>query len=162
LQWLNDFRVAKNRRQLTREESLGAIPIRNPDVDWEEVDGEMGAEVLLSVPPPKGGMVRYLRPILMLPTKPRQLQLDVMGSHVWRLCDGERSVLEVSDILQREYKLSHRESMLSLTSYLKTLGKRGLMAFAVQRTAELDGEEQDEPSEAAKTEELADGSENAP
>ncbi len=52
--------------------------------------------------------------------------------------------------------------MLSLTSYLKTLGKRGLMAFAVQRTAELDGEEQDEPSEAAKTEELADGSENAP
>ena len=49
MQWLNDFLVAKNRRQLTREESLGAIPIRNPDVDWEEVDGEMGAEVLLSV-----------------------------------------------------------------------------------------------------------------
>lgn len=162
MQWLNDFLVAKNRRQLTREESLGAIPIRNPEVEWTDVDGETGPEILLTVPPPKGGMVKYLRPILMLPNKPRQLQLDVMGSHVWRLCDGERSVEDVGEVLRQEYKLSYREAMLSLTSYLKTLGKRGLMAFAVRRLREPGDEEQDRLQRAAKTEEVTERPANRP
>jgi hypothetical protein len=161
VQWLNDFIVAKNRRQLTRDESLGAVPIRNPDVEWEEVDGDQGSEVLLSVPPPKGGAVKFLRPILMLPDKNRQLQLDVMGSHVWRLCDGERTVEDVCNEIRSAYKLSHREAMLSLTTYLKTLGKRGLMAFAVQRDQEEDDEEQDGDEDVENTEELREGPENA-
>jgi len=131
LEWLDSFLLSRKRRHLSREQSLAAVPVRNQAIEWEDVDGDTGPEALLTVPPPQGKWIPLLRPLLVLPKEPRKIQLDSLGSQVWRLCDGERTVNAICDELCARHRLSHREAMLSLTTYLRRLGKRGLIGFAV-------------------------------
>jgi hypothetical protein len=51
--------------------------------------------------------------------------LDEVGSFVWNLCDGEHPVSALVEALVERYKLGKREAEVSLTTYLKQLGKRG-------------------------------------
>jgi len=61
--------------------------------------------------------------------KEKQIQLDEIGSVVWELCDGNRTVKDIIDYLYEKYKLLPRESEISLNTYLNNLVKRGLMGF---------------------------------
>jgi len=157
LEWLDSFLLSRKRRHLSREQSLAAVPVRNQAIEWDEVDGETGPEALLTVPPPQGKWIPVLRPLLVLPKEPRKVQLDSLGSEVWRLCDGERTVNGICDELCARYRLSHREAMLSLTTYLRQLGKRGLIGFAVPTDDQQEGR-----AEPSNTQEARESTENKP
>lgn len=59
----------------------------------------------------------------------RKFELDEVGLRVWEACDGKTSVLAISSILQREFKLSRAESEAALNAFLHTLQSRGLVTL---------------------------------
>ncbi len=133
MDWLDNVLISRKRQKLSRADSLGAKPVRNPAVQWELVDGKTGEEVLLTVPPPKSAWLPLLRIVAVVPNKERRILLDEIGSFVWKRCDGETSVQEMCDALCGHYRLSYREGLVSLTTYLRQLGRRSLVAFAMER-----------------------------
>ena len=61
----------------------------------------------------------------------KRIRLDQIGSIVWELCDGKRTVKEIVDFICEKYKLLPRETEVSLSTYLNSLVKRGLIGFIV-------------------------------
>ncbi|RJS77916.1 PqqD family protein [Candidatus Bathyarchaeota archaeon] len=60
---------------------------------------------------------------------------DKIGTLVWELCDGKRTVREISEILQKRFKIMPVEAEVSLGSYLNNLSKRGLVGFILPEGA---------------------------
>lgn len=65
------------------------------------------------------------------PLKPmtRQLQLDLLGTVVWDLLDGQRSVQMLIERFAAQYQLQTREAEISVTQFLRELGRRGIIGM---------------------------------
>ena len=125
---------------LRRSDFLRLKPVRSPMVKWEK--NEKG-EIKIIIPLKKIKEIREKvetdkrrkrkKPDLFSKffpePKEKRIQLDEIGSVVWELCDGNRTVKDIIDYLYEKYKLLPRESEISLNTYLNSLVKRGLMAF---------------------------------
>lgn len=130
--WPLDLRRKKQGKlSVTREASFAARPVRNPVVEWDAESG--GPDLQLTIPRRKNARANVLAWMFGVPDE-RKLVLDEMGSFVWRQCDGEHSVQDLVAELVRQYRLSQREATVSLTTYLRTLGRRNLVAFAVDKS----------------------------
>ena len=115
-----------------RGELMKTLPLRNQLVKWE-VD-EKG-EVSLTIPQDHKMWLRVLAKLFSLPGK-RVIVLDDVGSYVWQLCDGQNSLRRISKQLSDKYNLTAKEAEMSLVEYLRTLGKRGIIGFAVTKNME--------------------------
>ena len=115
--------------QLTREQALSACPVRNPNLEWEVNEQD---EVVVKIPRRGDNVGRFLGWMFFVPES-RPIVLDEVGSFVWNYCDGSRSVADLVDLMAAEYQVGKREMELSLTEYLKTLGKRGMVGLLVNR-----------------------------
>ena len=60
----------------------------------------------------------------------RTVELDAMGSAVWRLIDGRRTAGEIAAALAEKYALDSREAELAVAEFLRLLGRRGAVAVA--------------------------------
>ena len=103
---------------------LAAVLIQNraARVVREEADGS----VTLAVPtrkPPLSWLVRV--------PKERLTVLDPIGAAIWKSCDGRRSVEAIVEKFATFYRLSFHESRVSVTGYVTTLLRRGVLAVAV-------------------------------
>ena len=108
---------------MDRSRALACIPIRHPQ--GQASTGKGG--LLLTYPvlpaphpwrPRFGGGVRW-----------RRLQLDRMGSEVWELIDGQRTVADIAREFGQRHQLNPREAELAVSSFLRQLGKRQLVAL---------------------------------
>jgi hypothetical protein len=117
---------------LSREQSLGSVPLRNAAVEAERTDD---GEVRLAVPRRDACWVRVLARVLYVP-KSRRVTLDELGSYVWDLCDGQHSVRQIIHALSERYRLHRKEAEVSVVAYLRLLTKRDLIGIAVLREAE--------------------------
>ncbi len=61
----------------------------------------------------------------------RATRLDRIGSRVWSLCDGQRTVEDVVTAIATQYRLTFHESRVAVTGYIKTLIQRGVLAIEV-------------------------------
>lgn len=59
----------------------------------------------------------------------KKLDLDDIGSAVWAMIDGTRSVADIAAAVARRYGLHHKEAELSVTAFMKALGRRGIIAL---------------------------------
>jgi Coenzyme PQQ synthesis protein D (PqqD) len=59
----------------------------------------------------------------------RKLQLDELGTAVWEQIDGERSVKQVIQWFAKKYQLHTKEAEVSVSRFLRELGKRGLIGL---------------------------------
>jgi len=126
---------------LKRSEFLTLKPVRNPIVEWKKNEkGEVTITLSLKKLKEleeseklKKGTSKSARIPSRLSSRPggKQIQLDKIGSIVWELCDGEKTTKEIVDHLCQKYKLLPREAELSLSSYLNSLAKRGLIGYIV-------------------------------
>ena len=117
--------------KITREQMLGSKPMRNQAVSWEK-DGD--GEVLIRIPRGEyGWKIKLLSKFFYIP-KDRKISLDEVGSQVWVMCDGETRVKDIIDALRKKYKLNRKEAEISLVTYLRELGKKGLVGFAVDKS----------------------------
>ncbi len=118
---------AKPDRATARRQFLALKPVRNPNIEQSETEGR----VLLTITPPDTRLSKVLS--LFLPLSPeerkKRVVLDPLGSHVWRLCDGQTTMEAISKSLQKTFKLGTLESEQSLRQFFQTLGKRGYVGF---------------------------------
>jgi len=119
----------KSQPALSRDELLGARPHRNSALESEALpDGRVRVHAVRT----RGGLGRVLAFFFVLPkTHLRNIDLDDIGSFVWKMCDGKNAVREIRDALVGEYKLSRREAETALMEYLKQLMKRKLVGLEV-------------------------------
>lgn len=105
---------------------LGLRPVRNPELEWSQDGGKV--MLVLKHQKQPGWKQRLVE--LFLPTPPnRQVELDTIGSEVWLLIDGQRTMGSIAGELAQKYQLSPREAELSLQQYCKELGRRGYIGF---------------------------------
>jgi len=116
-------------KALTRREALSALPMRN---DALKTETTAKGEFLVTVPRRTDWVGRALALVFAVP-KERKIALDQVGADIWELCDGRHTVEDIIAALTRKYRLNRKEAEVSLTAYLRQLGRRGLIGFAVPK-----------------------------
>lgn len=116
--------------ELSRSQALSYKPVKNMDVKEERNNTE---NLLLVYP-------LQLKPLLADVAKRfgmwkenhaplKKLELDEMGKFVWERIDGNKSVKTIATEFATKYNVLQREAEVATASFLKDLGKRGLIAF---------------------------------
>ena len=126
--WFGGRRPAIDRRR-----SLALKPVRNLKVPWAPQDGP--GPVVMEIPLERRPVPK---PLLWLasrlaraePPASRRLELDPVGSSVWRWSDGHRTVRELIWLLAAEYHLNRKDAEVALLEFLGQLSSRNLLAFA--------------------------------
>lgn len=127
------FNKAKQRARFdqppSRDQALACIPVKNPRLSEVENDnGEVCLTYQVQVKPWFQGIYKRFAGRRDTAIK-RKLQLDALGTAVWRMIDGQRTVREIIEAFQTTHRLNRREAEISVSSFLKELGKRGLLAM---------------------------------
>ncbi len=119
----------RRKPKLSKAQALGAVPFQNPRV---QVERDERGTVVLTLKARRTPAMALLSRIFFTPAQ-RRVALDPIGTWVWQRCDGKRSVRRLIDELARRYKLNPREAEISLTTFLRSLGQRGLVLLAVPK-----------------------------
>ncbi len=105
---------------------LSAVPVRNESVRWEK---ESIKTIRVYVPlrtkwfmgPPFSWLFKFSRE--------RAVELDVLGTEVWNMCDGKTSVEIIVEAFAKAHKLTFHESRLSIMEFLRLITRRGLIVL---------------------------------
>lgn len=120
----------KKEPKLTREQVMRSRPLRNALLQWETNDE---GKVVITIPRRKDWLARIATIFFAVPST-RQLVLDdEVGSSVWQACDGEQTIDGIVKLLCQRYKLTRKEAEVSVTEFLRQLGRRRLVGFAVEK-----------------------------
>jgi hypothetical protein len=84
------------------------IPMRSPSTASQIIDGE--AVVIV----PSEQMVNVLNPV---------------GSRIWDLTDGKRSVAEIAEILTQEFDVSYETAIKDAIEFTRNLAEKKMMTF---------------------------------
>jgi hypothetical protein len=114
---------------ISRAEALDRIPVKNVQITEDQLET---GEVLIGYPvtmrPFFATLVkRFGGPEEQVQTK--KLQLDTLGSSVWDLLDGKRSVRQLIQIFAETHQLQPREAEVAVTQFIRELGRRGLIGL---------------------------------
>jgi hypothetical protein len=115
---------------LTRTEALASIPQRSPSATWEILEnGDILIEYPLNIKPFFLQLAnRFYKGQEQIPTK--KLQLDGIGSRVWQMFDGVKEVKTIIGEVADQTGLSLHEAEISVTTFLRQLGQRGLILLS--------------------------------
>jgi hypothetical protein len=106
--------------EMTAREALELVAFRNPDLHWESTEAGL---CVLEVPLRRDGLARFLLRYTRAPDVKR-VELDELGSDVWELCDGERTLEQIVRELMRKHRLGRLEAEMPLRQFVVTLHKR--------------------------------------
>ncbi|MEM2904817.1 MAG: PqqD family protein [Candidatus Bathyarchaeia archaeon] len=118
------FRKKPKVPTITKDQFLKLVPVRNPIVKWDRYPT---GEVFLLVPRPRSKRSLFSK-VVNVPAEKKVL-FDKVGSHVWQLCDGKRTVNDIVNEMVATYKLARKEAEAPLSAHLQNLAKRGYIAF---------------------------------
>ena len=123
------FRKKPRASHLSRAEALEYTPVKSSQISEIRLEsGEVIIEYPLNVRPWIAAVARRLGgPQNRKQTK--KLQLDAMGTSVWDLVDGERSARMIIQIFAKTHRLENKEAEVSVTSFIRQLGQRGLIGL---------------------------------
>ena len=109
---------------------LKGIPVRNRAA--RELRREPGGGAVIAIPtqPKSWYKIPPVRWLVRVPEH-RELHLDLMGTQLWDVCDGSRTVEQIIDFFAVQNSLTFHESRVSVTTYLKSLLQRGALAVAL-------------------------------
>ncbi len=126
-------KTATTRPGLSREESLAYKPVVSREVRAERTEsGLVRIRYPVAFKPWFAGLAKHLGgkdqkgQTAML----RTLELDIMGSTVWDWLDGKNTVHELAARLADHYGLHEREAEVSMSTFLRELGRRGIIGLA--------------------------------
>jgi hypothetical protein len=133
-------RPRKAAGQPDRRQTMALAPLRNPTVAWSP---PASAPVTIEIPLQRRPVARPLKWLASKlarrePPTVRRLELDPVGSFVWRAVDGTTTVRALIWRLAAEFKMNRRDAEASLLEFLSALSARNLLGFA-NMTAEAGG-----------------------
>ena len=123
------FKKKSKGSQVSRDDALNSIPVKNTRVSESRLDG---GEILIHYPIK---MRPWIAPIVKRfggsrdEIRYRKLQLDEMGTEVWTLIDGNRSVSRIIQEFARAHQLQTREAEVAVTQFMRELGRRGVIGL---------------------------------
>jgi hypothetical protein len=123
------FRKKSPGAEISRNEALNCVPVKN--LQARETRGETGLVLLtypIAIRPWLAGWIRRFGGSSDS-GRTRKLQLDELGTAVWDLLDGRRSVGEVIQRFTTLQRLHPKEATVAVTLFLRELGKRGLIGL---------------------------------
>ena len=123
------FRKKRREKHLSRAAALKSRPAKSLHITESRLEtGEVLLEYPLTVRPWLAAVAKRLggsREIVQI----KKLQLDAMGTAVWDLVDGNRSVRRIVQIFAEVHRLENKEAEVSVTSFIRELGQRGLLGL---------------------------------
>ena len=123
------FKTKPKRPTISRAEALDRIPVKNRQISENRLDS---GEVVISYPVTMrslfAGLARRFGQA-EVQTRIKKLQLDELGTSVWNLMDGERSVRQLIKMFAGTHQLEPREAEVSVTQFIRELGRRGLIGM---------------------------------
>ena len=123
------FKKKHTGAEISRFEALNCIPVKN--LQARETRGETGLVLLcypIEIRPWIAGWIRRFGGSSDS-GRMRKLQLDELGTAVWDLLDGNRSVEQVIQRFTALQRLHPKEATVAVTLFLRELGKRGLIGL---------------------------------
>ncbi|MFW2367515.1 MAG: PqqD family protein [Desulforhopalus sp.] len=117
----------KTHKGPTRTEALAGVPEISPAINWETVEN---GEILIEYPLP---LKPFFIQLVSRFRKTREqkltkkVQLDTVGSLVWQMFNGENDVKQIIYAVSKEKRLSLHEAEISVTTFIRELGRRGLI-----------------------------------
>jgi hypothetical protein len=124
------FRKQGAAAPVSRSAALACRPVKHPRISDETLAAGV---VRVSFPlRPRPWIAGIARRFGNRPETPviKRLDLDEMGSAAWRLIDGRRTVAEIIQAFSSEYQLHPREAEVSVTLFIRELGKRGIIGLS--------------------------------
>ncbi|MCK5553271.1 MAG: PqqD family protein [Deltaproteobacteria bacterium] len=85
------------------------VPVKSPSAAYQIIDGE--AVIIV----PSEQMVNVLNPV---------------GSRIWDLADGRKSVGEIAEILTREFDVSYETALKDAMEFTGDLAEKNVIGFA--------------------------------
>ena len=123
------FKRKSGASPLSRAEALEYTPVKSSQISEIRLEsGEVVIEYPLIVRPWIAAVARRLGGS-QDGKKTKKLQLDAMGTSVWDLVDGKRSVRMIVQTFAKANRLENREAEVSVTSFIRQLGQRGLLGL---------------------------------
>ena len=115
---------------MTRLEALAYKPVKSTQITETRLEtGEVVLEYPLAVRPLVAAVARRLGKSQQDLVQIKKLQLDVLGTSVWDLVDGKRSIRRMIQIFAETHRLEKREAEVSVTQFIRELGQRGLLGL---------------------------------
>ena len=123
------FKKKPKRPQISRVEALKCIPVISAEIVANRLEsGEVVIRYPVTIRPFFASWVkRFGGPDDYVQTK--TLELDELGSSVWDLMDGKRSVRQLIQIFAETHQLQFREAEVAVTQFIRELGRRGLIGL---------------------------------
>ena len=114
---------------ISRSAALDRIPVKNRQISENRLEtGEVVIHYPVTMRPFFAGLAkRFGGQEAQIQIK--KLQLDELGTSVWNLMDGQRSVRQLVKIFAETHQLEIREAEVSVTQFIRELGRRGLIGM---------------------------------
>jgi len=114
------MRFFRSNPKISRQQSFQSVPTINPYIKWH-INAE--DRVVLTIKTPNKLFVKLAALIFPIP-KENSIVLDEIGSFVWQLFDGNKTVEQIILKIKEKYKLNRKEAEASTIEYIKILVKR--------------------------------------
>lgn len=112
-----------------RETALAMTPVKSSHIEETRLSN---GEFLVRYPAASTGP-RITALLVKIGRKPKmrmkKIQLDGLGSQVWKLIDHQRSVRDIVMHFAKAHRLPVREAEVAVTQFIRTLGQRGLIGL---------------------------------
>lgn len=112
---------------LSHAQLLAAVPTPNGAVRCES----RGDSLLLWVPLQQRWWLQRSLGWLLPVRREKGISLDLIGSEVWRACDGESTVEQIVAAFAERHQLRFHEARAAVSEFLGSLVARNLMVLAV-------------------------------
>ena len=107
-----------------KENYLDYIPKKSDKIQWQELDNG-----LIQIIKPRNSLLdKIVRKLFFTPDK-FVVDLDEMGSFIWKHIDGKNNIYEISLLLKDEFKEKAEPLYERLIQYMNILKNNGIVDY---------------------------------
>lgn len=111
---------------IDRRQSLDGIPVLNGGFVREpRPDNQL--DLVIRAPRKPGLLTRFMPPMVE-----QRFKLDELGTYVYGLVDGVRTVERIMDEFRAHYRLNQREAEISVAAFLRMLAERKIISIVIK------------------------------
>lgn len=107
----------------TNENYLERIPVRNSKISWSEDDGKVSLEI------ENTGFMNKVAQKLFKKPKTSYIHLDELGSFVWKITDGETSLIDMGKAVEEKFGEEAYPLYERLAKYFQILESYNFISF---------------------------------